>query len=213
MIRPASEADVPALVSMVISAWGTGDYGEASMELYRSYVEGISAASSFSFVWSDGGQVLGAVYCRMEEDCAYRMPSPGISAAMLRLMMTGGVEEVRSDLRRMIDLTDELLEETGRQFDGELMLILVSPHVRGRGIGTSLFSRAVGEFSRRGAGDVYIVADDQCDRGFLASRGAEQLSMVSADLRRGFVRSMVYGYRIRRGDDASSEAPEDSTRS
>lgn len=213
MIRPASEADIPAVVSMVISAWGTGDYGSASTDLYGSYVEGISSSSSFSFVWSDGGQALGAVYCRMEDDCAYRMPSPGISAAMLRLMMSGSVEEVRSDLRRMIDLTDTLLEETGRQFDGEVMLLVVSPHVRGRGIGTSLFSRAVEEFVRRGASEVYLVADDRCDRGFIASRGGVQLSRASVDMRRGTVRSMVYGYRICSEDDGPSDTGEASTHS
>lgn len=214
MMRPASASDIPAVVSMVISAWGTGDYSDRSTALYSAYVEGILASSSFSYVHCDGGQVLGAVFCRMEEDNAYRMPSPGISAAMLRLMMSGSADRVRSDLRRMIDVADMLLDGTDRQFDGEMMLIVVSPHVRGRGIGTALFRKAVEGFSRRGASEFYIMSDDRCDNGFLVSRGAERSSVASPDTSPDGIRPMAYAYRIRRAeDDGALDTDGDSTRS
>lgn len=85
----------------------------------------------------------------------------------------------------------------GIDFDGELVLLIVSEDSRGKGFGRMLFDSAIGYFREMDAHDILIFTDDDCGFGFYDSLGARRLAFRDVRLVNEDLRMMAYHYIVK----------------
>ncbi|MDO5861304.1 MAG: GNAT family N-acetyltransferase [Thermoplasmata archaeon] len=196
MIRPMRDSDLPAVQAMVRDVWEMDTYGEIGDEASYLYTSQCVDKGDFSYVLEEDGIILGCVVGRIVN--TFSFPRHPIRMMRTALSMRGrpGYDEATSDMR-ILDATDaELLKSTGRRFDGELVLLIVSEDARGRGIGRQLYSLALDEFSSGGCREIFLFTDDDCGYGFYEASGAERLAERSVRLANEDLLMMIYSVEL-----------------
>lgn len=72
-------------------------------------------------------------------------------------------------------LDEELLAEAGREFDAELVLLIVSPGHKGLGIGGNLYQQFLSYMEREGLKSFYLFTDSSCDYGFYERKNLKRI--------------------------------------
>lgn len=196
-IREFQEGDMAPLAEIVCSIWEMDTYGPnigipASMAYLRSCI----GRSTFVRTLEAEGRVVCCVMARsgdgtldIRQDLEY-YESPS-------LIGNEGIGRLISDMR-ILDTADvSMKDETGVDFDGELVLLIISEKAQGHGFGTMLFRQAEEYFREHGAESVLIYTDDDCGYGFYDRLGARCISSRDVRLTNEDLHMMLYHYIVR----------------
>lgn len=197
MIREFRESDIGPLSRIILTTWEMDSYGEGlGIPTSEAYLQSCIRSSRFIRVLEDEAVVKGCVMARVGRN---RIGLGAIADAIRfgrRIRGKDGVEGFLSDTRVLNETDRELKRECGIDFDGELVLLIVSEDSRGKGFGRMLFDSAMGYFRDNTARDILIFTDDDCGFGFYDSLGANRLAYRDVRLVNEDLRMMAYHYIV-----------------
>lgn len=167
MIREFRESDTGPLSRIILTTWEMDSYGEGlGIPTSEAYLQSCIRSSRFIRVLEDEGVVKGCVMARVGRN---RIGLGAIADAIRfsrRIHGKDGVDGFLSDTRVLNETDRELKRECGIDFDGELVLLIVSEDSRGKGFGRMLFDSSMEYFRENTAHDILIFTDDDCGFGF-----------------------------------------------
>ncbi len=208
ILREIREDDVGPLSRIVCDVWSMGSYGRGvAMPGSVLYLCDCIARSSFFRVAEVDGRVVGCVGSRFRDErpdtsWAVRMASD----ARRKLSSDDDGRTLLSDFDAYDAADAELAKASGIDMDFELVLLLLDRGARGLGIGRTMFDEACGFLLSRGAEDVSIFTDSDCNIAFYDSVGAVLRGSSSVECLREPLEIFVYALSL--GDPpASLEGP------
>ena len=197
MIREFRESDTGPLSQMILTTWEMDSYGEGlGIPTSEAYLQSCIRSSRFIRVLEDQGAVKGCVMARIGRN---RIGLGEIADSVRfsrRIRGMDGIDGFVSDIRILNRTDKELKRECGIDFDGELVLLIVSEDSRGKGFGRMLFDSAIGYFREMDAHDILIFTDDDCGFGFYDSLGARRLAVRDVRLVNEDLRMMAYHFIV-----------------
>lgn len=167
-IRDFRESDISSLVPFINDEWHFDLYGPEWERLVAEYVAEYVSRSDFSKVAVYDGIPVGIVTASVEVD-------PGASARMEMMMARYPGNGYITD-QKLLDSTDEFLRsQNDMSGSGELVLLIVSSDMKGKGIGRMLLGEAASFLKNQGCRGMQISTDTDCNYGFYEHLGAELL--------------------------------------
>ncbi len=94
--------------------------------------------------------------------------------AGINILISNEGRKITSTFDVISDLDKSLLEDRGKNYDGEIAFFAVNEKCRGLGIGKSLFKMALDYFKTVGVNDFYLYTDSSCNYGFYEYQGLER---------------------------------------
>lgn len=73
-------------------------------------------------------------------------------------------------------LDEEMLLETGKHYDGELVFFVTDSAVRGKHIGTALYQALLEEFRKYHCKNIFVYTDASCNFGFYEHQGFKRVN-------------------------------------
>lgn len=196
MMREMRPGDIAPIAEMVRRIWEMDAYADIGRESSFLYVKGLYDRGTFGWVCERDGKVLGCVIGRICNTISFPSDIMSTIRTVLSIRKRKGYRDMVDD-ERMIDRTDrELYSGCGKEFDGELVLLIVSEEARGMGLGRLLFEKAADEFRSRGAEEIFLYTDDDCDFGFYDRMGAKRLNEKSIRLSNEDLLMMLYSFSL-----------------
>lgn len=196
MMREMRPGDIAPIAEMARRIWEMDAYADIGRESSFLYVKGLYDRGTFGWVCERDGKVLGCVIGRICNTISF----PSDIMSTIRTVLSIRKKESYRDMvddERTIDRTDrELYSGCGKGFDGELVLLIVSEEARGMGLGRLLFEKAADEFRSRGAEEIFLYTDDDCDFGFYDRMGAKRLNEKSVRLSNEDLLMMLYSFSL-----------------
>ena len=138
------------------------------------------AQTTWSLLAERAGEILGAVL--LSEHGAAATDDAGWTELEARLTRAaekdpGLAEAVRTEMdgvREEAELEHDYLAGGPLGADAAVKLLIVSPDVKGLGLGGKLFSAALERLRETGAAGYHLLTDDSCDFGFYEHKGLTQ---------------------------------------
>lgn len=196
MMREMRPGDIAPIAEMARRAWEMDAYADIGRESSFLYVKGLYDRGTFGWVYERDGKVLGCVIGRICNTISFPSDIMSTIRMVLSIRKKDGYRDMVED-ERTIDRTDrELRSSCGKEFDGELVLLIVSEEARGMGLGKLLFEKATDEFKSRGAEEIFLYTDDDCGFGFYDRMGAERLNEKSVRLSNEDLLMMLYSFSL-----------------
>lgn len=184
-----SVRDIPACAALAAEAWPhffplLAHDDRAQMGIQDLYVR----SAFFSSTWHQGiydkGELMGFLFGRLEKDFTWQ--------SRFRVFW----ESLRSAYRYMVFLRPHIrtpfltehrilaqrIQEHTRDFDGEVLLFIVSKACRGMGIGKKLMENFLQHALERGASGIYLYTDHSSNWKFYERFGFQLQAMIYDDL-------------------------------
>lgn len=182
--RPIQSKDFKYLAKIIQDTWYGGKWDRANIPYFLSlrYLYHTLARHDFSKVALKNGEPVGLVLARGKTfpfvNKRFSLYSFWMSCKLLfskegREGMQGSREEQAID--------DFLLEDTGNDFDGELILFIVGEDARGLGVGSSLFRQFLDYQMTIKTKEYFLFTDDACTVEFYDRKGLEQAGSYNDD--------------------------------
>lgn len=183
---------------MILTTWEMDSYGEGlGVPTSEAYLQSCIRSSRFIRVLEDDGNVIGCVMARVGRNhIGFGAIADAIRFSR-RIRGLDGVDGFLSDIKVLNGTDRQLKRECGMDFDGELVLLIVSEDSRGKGFGRMLFDTAERYFRENKACDILIFTDDDCGYGFYDSIGARRLAVRDVRLVNEDLRMMAYHYIVK----------------
>lgn len=185
-LRRLTAGDDAEFLAMLRKAW----YAEHPEPCGRLMAEvdwqGCLARATEALVAVDAttGSPLGVILVRvdaLDRRPAFNRHRRRAALAGLRLAATRGGARGLAELTA-IDLTDRrLLREAvgkrgGRPYPAEIVLFIVAPEARGRGVGGRLFRAAMAYLGEHDVDEYFLFTDTGCDVGFYEHQGLARMA-------------------------------------
>lgn len=176
--RPMRTSDHDALIRIIQQTWYDYELKRPwiAYELSRGFLYRALARHEFSKVALKDGEPVGLVLARGKRtpkiNKRYSFYARLVSAK-LSLFKEG--REGRKEQKEEQAIDDHLLQETGSEFDGELILFILDEKARGLGIGSSLFQQFLAYQSSIEAKDYFLFTDDACTYEFYERKGLTRI--------------------------------------
>ncbi|NBK98787.1 MAG: N-acetyltransferase, partial [Erysipelotrichia bacterium] len=89
----------------------------------------------------------------------------------LRLMLTKDGRKTMKIFAHYDRINEQLYEQSGKDYDGEIVLFVVSEYARGKGLGKELFQKAKQYLKQQGSETFYLYTDKSCNYQFYEHSG------------------------------------------
>lgn len=166
MLRDLREDDIPGIVDILRRTWDMqDDYGiseDEEISLMTNYFADLMERTTYVKVADDDGLcgvVMGSVFSDEPIDLKIEKVAVRYDIAT-------------KDLAAINDADDSMLEEcSNRGFDCELILYIVDPTMKGKGIGRTMMENVIDHFKERGCRKMFLFTDGFCDVGIYRHLG------------------------------------------
>ncbi|KFI58896.1 GNAT family N-acetyltransferase [Bifidobacterium gallicum] len=170
--------DYPALIELVREAW----YSDVSDEqIARDLAEldferSLARATTAQVAVRNGiavGLILGRIDTK-ETRPLVNTHHTNVVRLETQLMRSAEGRKQLAQLHRMFREQRKLLKlakDSGNAYDGEIIMFLIDPALRGKGIGKRLFDWMLGEFKAAGVLNYFLWTDTTSDYGFYDHQG------------------------------------------
>lgn len=177
--RAMKRDDYPAIVSMMADAWYANDNldPQISARIAEADFEYCLARSTEAQVAVADGNVVGVILGRIDANETRPLVNrhhAHVASALLPLCRSAAGRRAVRELRSREKADSKLLKEareTGNAYDAEIVLFLVDPAWRGKGIGGHLFSWLLDRFKLAGVKNYFLMTDTTCDFAFYDHQG------------------------------------------
>ena len=185
-LRRLIAADSPVFTAMIRDAWYAEHPGPCGLLMASIDWESCLAGATEALVAADEetGSPLGVILVRVARldrrpllnrhrrramrDGARLVAAPGGLRGFLELNAIGAIDRL---------LLREAVHARGdRPYPAEIVLFLVSPEARGRGVGGRLFRAAMAYLRGQGVSDYFLFTDTGCDVGFYEHQGLTRMA-------------------------------------
>lgn len=179
-IRPVEAGDISAIEKLVANEWYQNwtakDPIASAADVYFD-VQSCLNNSSFGQVALVDDQVVGVIMVRADKDIRHLrlLTTDSYDQVMVLLSRPKDIqEELARDHKREKEVNDQLLVDTGINYQGEVVLFLLAPSARGLGIGSKLFQLANDYFQSQNVNRYFLFTDDACTVSFYQKAGLRE---------------------------------------
>lgn len=176
-IRPMMDFDIEAISRIVLDTWELDAYGEEiGYPSSECYVRSCFAGCTFSYSAVVDGEVVGCIICNTGSDMEGNEENARISKQCYdRISGLPGFDVFISDIKIMEEGNREMRERSGMDFDGQIVLFIVSEKCHGHGYGRALYERAIDEMASMGCRRILIQTDSDCGYSYYDRDGCDRV--------------------------------------
>ena len=193
--RPFCEDDVEPLARLIADLWFADAPADLRQTLGRIELFHHLLHHTWSLVADDGTASGVILVARRDDAPQLDLWRSRIDQLMDTLPARDSWNEAMSEGLDILDreqrVSDEILEGGEPYGDSSIELFVVSPRLRGKGVGGRLFSSAREYMVDNGARGFYLMTDDGCDFGFYDHAGMTRVAGCPSDSKVGL---NVYAY-------------------
>lgn len=184
--RNMTRDDYPTLIDILWQTWHTRPEEDETLQRKLAEVdfESCLARATCAQVACSGSQIVGVVLGRINAQ-ETRSGLNSHHRNMIKLIasiMTS--KEGRTALARLhaAQRTDRAMlkqaKDEGHAYDGEIVLLIVSPEVQGQGVGQHLFDWVTEQFKNAGVQHYFLCTDTGCDYTFYDRQGLARRALL-----------------------------------
>ncbi len=169
VFRDLNDEDIPSMVEIVRLTWNLSEYDVTPTQerlLDESYLMGLMSRSSYIQVAEVDGEVRGYLMGRAigDEVVASSEYKEKMDADMKELSGSGNAALLIRDMEAIYEADESLMEMCADQgFDSELVMFIIHPDMKGKGIGHRLLNDFLGHLRSRGCTRMFLFTDWFCD--------------------------------------------------
>ena len=177
---PFEEWQRDGLVKIINDTWNVDRFGyppEVGLKYSASDLEACLSIATFTEVAILDGQPVGYIFGRCEDafdDDALRKAKRTDRQIKRKLRFSRYGRAMLGFKKLYMQSDDKLLEDTGKEYGGELVFFAISPEARGKGVGKRLFSDLLAYMKQNGVREFYVFTDTTCDHSFYDHNGFVQ---------------------------------------
>ncbi|WP_288273415.1 GNAT family N-acetyltransferase [uncultured Bifidobacterium sp.] len=177
--RTMRSDDYPAITQMLCDAWHTDPTMDHDLEMKLAEIDlehCLGRATNAQVAVKDG-EIVGVVLGRIDAQetrnglNSHRTRNMRLLASLLT---SSRGRKALLDMKRYEDTNLKMIAEAkkdGHAYQGELVLLLIRPDMRGQGIGKHLFGWMTDQFKQAGVERYFLFTDSQCDYAFYDNAG------------------------------------------
>ena len=196
-VRTFSGADFDPAAKLLAQTWYEG-HGPHAIWHGADELCAHLARTDKGFVAEDDGDFLGVILlaspCEEDKNKDMRMhwlQQRTRTAAMAKVFGVNAREDAQV-IAEEDELLDEVAKRCGTAGVGEVPLVIVACEARGRGVGGALLREGLAWLDERGASDVRLVTDDDCDWQIYEHLGMRRVGETVSKARSGLG---IYSYQ------------------
>jgi GNAT superfamily N-acetyltransferase len=169
VFRGLRDEDIPPMVEMIHLTWDLSEYDVTPYQerlLDESYLMSLMSRSSYIRIAEVDGEVRGYLMGRAigDEVVASSEYDDRMAADMRELSRHVNAALLIRDMEAIYDADDSLLEMCADQrFDSELVMFIIHPDMKGRGIGHRMLNDFLGHLRSKGCIRMFLFTDWFCD--------------------------------------------------
>lgn len=175
-LRKFNDSDELHFAKMIRDTWGytrLSDNPDLSLLMGKIYLYSCLAEQNFNLVaeceGAPVGIIMGYLYNKPEEDTLiYEQRLIEYYNEMNQYPEGKFILELFSGFEK---LDKEMLIETEKQYDGELVFFVTDSAVRGEHVGTMLYQSLLAEFKKYSCRSIFVYTDASCNFGFYEHQG------------------------------------------
>ena len=177
--RSVKKTDYPILAKIISDTWGYQKFCSEKVALLmgKIYLHSCLSNQSYNCVAERGGIPVGVIMGRgrrLSFSALWHKIIRFIQIA--RMVLTKEGRQVLNLFHGFDKIDQELLENSGHQFDGELTFFAVREDQRGMGIGKALFSNLLTYMRSIHADNFYLFTDTTCNYPFYERQGLKRFA-------------------------------------
>lgn len=175
LIREMIKKDYSFIHDLLYETWykDESENRELQVALAEIYLNHCLNRSTMGLVAEVDGEQTGFILAKVNsEEPILRQFQTDPYKALLPVLEASEVERATQTtyLKRELEANAEMLEQSKTNFDAEICLFIVSPKVRGSGVGNQLYQKLLDTFKRLDVENYYLYTDDACNVTFYEKR-------------------------------------------
>ncbi len=175
-LRKFKKDDELHLAQIIQNTWGynrLSNNPEVALLMGKIYLYSCLASQNFHLVAeledAPVGIIMGNSYSKKQADLSgYEQQLMQYYNDMMAYPEGKFILELFSGFEK---LDKDMLAETGKRYDGELVFFVTDTAVRGKHIGTTLYNSLVDEFKKYNCKNIFVYTDASCNFGFYEHQG------------------------------------------
>lgn len=175
-LRKFKDSDELHLAEIIRDTWGyhrLSNNPAVSLLMGKIYLNSCLVEQNFNLVAElDGvpvGIIMGYSFNKPEEDNGvYEKRVMEYYSEMMIYPEGKMILELFSGFEK---LDKEMLIETGKHYDGEVVFFVTDSSVRGKHIGTTLYQNLLKELRKHNCKNIFVYTDESCNFGFYEHQG------------------------------------------
>lgn len=175
--RSVKKTDYPDLAKLISDTWGYQKFCSEKVALLmgKIYLHSCLSNQSYNCVAERGGVPVGVIMGRGKHLTLDALRHSAIRFMnIIRMACSKEGRQVLNLFQGFDKIDQELLESSGRRFDGELSFFAVREDQRGMGIGKTLFSNLLTYMQSIHADNFYLFTDTTCNYPFYERQGLKR---------------------------------------
>lgn len=177
IFRPYEKEDEQAIKDIIRVTWNYDRFSgpKIAAKLAKIFLYSCLANQTYTQVAVTDGKPVGIIMGKNAEihKCPihYRI---GQILAITSLLASSEGRRVSRIFQNVSKIDEELLENCGKQYRGEVAFFAIDPMYRGLGIGKKLFEKVCYYMEHEEIGNFYLFTDTSCNYGFYEHQGMKR---------------------------------------
>lgn len=185
MIRDIQKEDLKTIHNLVLKEWYYELY-KHDKDVANAYVQfdvnSCLMESSFGRVAEIDGQVMGVIMgeVKNEEKVLSSLAENPMDHLMTLMSASEEVQDaIVSQYTAEKNANQQLLQTAPVDYDGGIVLFIISKEARGQGIGSKLFNNMLTYFDKHNVNHYHLYTDDSCGYEFYNKKGLRQHGAIN----------------------------------
>lgn len=151
-----------------------------------NYLKGCLIEQNYTQVVEEKGEVIGLLFGKTNNKNAFLKKVQGIWSLLtcqLKVLFVDKKDKAPLlDFKKVYGAYTNLINECNYNFDGEVVLFIVSEKCRGKGIGKTLMNNYLNFCKNNAVGSLYLFTDTTCNYGFYDNNGFKRMGQKQVDI-------------------------------
>lgn len=185
VFRPLKRKDYGTVSKIICQTWRFDQASSpkiaalaADMYLHMSLGE-----QNFTRVAEKNGNIIGVIIGKVEKRSAYKLlHNLALRWIVWKFMMSKEGRRIWELFNSFFAINKRLLMESGRTYDGELVLFIVTEKEKRKGVGKALLTQFLEHMRQFHATNFYLFTDSYCDYEFYDRNEFSRVGELATDL-------------------------------